>query len=271
MKILLTGKPRSGKTSLFANLIDKVEAKQGLMAVEVVRAGARVGFDVIDNLGHTTPLAHVGARTPFPVGRYFVQVDNLNALIAALPEPKPEHLLYCDEIGQMQLYSSRFQQLAQDYLSCPQDFIGTVSAIYKHPFIEALHKRKDILLCTVTQENRGELKRVLTAALENRHYFNQLTALRQNAVLDLARSYLQHGHYISAVKLFKNALFYLHANRFEPSGASDYKVRGNTGTHIVTKHAERFSCDCDFFNGRGKFVGHAGECSHIQTVKLNLN
>jgi len=39
MKLLLTGKPKSGKTTLLGDLINSISPKRGMVAVEVLKNG----------------------------------------------------------------------------------------------------------------------------------------------------------------------------------------------------------------------------------------
>lgn len=268
MRILLTGKPKSGKTSLLKRLLEQVEDKQGMAAAETLDHGQRVGFDLQGSSGRAAALARVNHQTDISVGRYFVDVASLDAFIEPLFRFKPEQLLYIDEIGQMQLYSETFQKLVQSYLNAPNDYLGTISSIYEHPFIDKTRGRKDILLCTITPENRDVLFMCLSAALKNRDIFNALHATPQMRVLSLAREYLASESYISLKKLFHNAVIYVAKNRVTEVSPNILVVQGNHDKHNVSVHENSYSCDCDFFNGRGQFTNKAGECSHIQAVKI---
>lgn len=270
MKVLLMGLPKSGKSTMLADLIGGPNPKRGLSSPEVREKGERIGFDLLDAEGNTAILSRVGTPTDYPVGRYYVDLISLERFIGPLFNHSDNQLLFIDEVGQMQLYSEHFKDLVRDYLQAPNDFIGTVSQVYEHPFINDLRRNKDILLCTVTTENRQQLKTALSEALEHRALFNQLSGTKRASVLDFARDYLASDQYISLKKLFKNAVPYTIGDKvsIRPGG---YIIEGSTGGHDVRDIHGDFVCDCDFFNGRGQFAGNAGECSHIQAAKLFLS
>lgn len=270
MKILLTGLPKSGKSTMLANLIGDINPKRGLTSPEVKESGERVGFDLCDEMGNTAPLSRVKAVTNYSVGRYYVDLESLENFIDPLFKYHPHDLLFVDEIGQMQLYSERFKNLVKDYAEAPNDFIGTISQIYDHPFINDLKQNQDILLCAVTPENREYLQAALVEALRHREMFNLLSVTKGHVALSLARDYLADSQYISLKKLFKNAVPYIAHDKVRGEG-DEFTVQGNTRDHYVHINLNKFICDCDFFNGRGQFVGTAGECSHIQSVKLFLS
>lgn len=270
MKILLTGLPKSGKSTMLANLIASVNLKHGLTSPEVRENGERVGFDLHDERDNTAHLSRVETITNYPVGRYYVDPNSLENFIKPLFKYYPDDLLFIDEVGQMQLYSERFKNLVKDYMRAPNDFIGTISQVCDHPFIDDLKQDQDILLCRVTPENRDNLQAALIEALRYRKMFNLMSVSKQHVTLGLARGYLANSQYIPLKKLFKNAVSYIAHNKVHGED-SEFMVQGNTRGHRVYIDQNKFICDCDFFNGRGQFVGMAGECSHIQSVKLFLS
>lgn len=270
MKVLLTGKNRSGKTTLLKSLIDAEKSTRGLMTVEVRNELDRIGFNLQDDQGNTTVLARVDVVTPYAVGRYYVDSAALDAFVEPLFKFKPRELLFIDEIGHMQLYSSSFMKLTDTYLNSQNDFIGTISSIYEHPLIRDITLRSDVILCTVTPENRESLSIFLRAALTCRRRFNRLSQQQQQFVVGLARGYLQHEQYSSLKKLFGNAIRYLDEHRVEKEVGGDFVILGDHNKHRVAEKGQGFTCDCDLFNGRGQFKNNAGECSHIQSVKLSM-
>lgn len=268
MKILLTGKPRSGKTTLLTALLAHTKDRCGLTAVEVREHGARIGFDAITSNSDAAALARIDKPTNYPVGRYYVDIASLEALLKPLFGFTPGQFLYIDEIGQMQLYSPVFRRLIEEYLSAPNHFLGTITSVYNDLFVSKVKGRRDILLCEVTPKNRHMLEQNLAFAVKNRDLTIRLSAAAQQALITTAAEYLRKGDYIRVKKLFKNALPYAAEGRvtYEKDG---FLVEGNTRRHHITaKQADELACDCDLYNGQGQFAGRAGDCSHIQAVKL---
>lgn len=252
---------------MLADIISDLRPRRGLSSPEVNENGERIGFDLQDEQDKTAILSRVEVPSDYPVGRYYVDLASLEQFIEHLFKYTPEQLLFIDEVGQMQLYSEHFKNLVRDYLEAPNDFIGTISQVYDHPFIHHLKENRDILLCVVTPENREQLKTALNEALSHRTMFNALSKEKRHKALDLARVYLAGNQYISLKKLFKNAIPYVSGNKISKE-AGGFMVQGNTNKHHVRINHGGFTCDCDYFNGRGQFEGNAGECSHIQSAKL---
>jgi nucleoside-triphosphatase len=270
MKLLLTGLPKSGKSTMLVNAITDVVPKQGFTSPEVKENGERIGFDLRNEQGDTAPLSRIKSVTDYPVGRYYVDLKSLENFIDPLFVYDSEQLLFIDEIGQMQLYSERFKDLVEDYLQAPNDFIGTVSQVYNHAFIRDLKKRNDILLCTVKPESRTQLSIAIHEALNSRGLLNLLPQVQQYKVLSLARNYLANDQYTSLKKLFKNAVLYVATKKIAKSD-DGFIVTGMTNEHHVRHSDDKYICDCDFFNGHGQFINDADECSHIQSIEILLS
>lgn len=268
MKILLIGQPKSGKTTMLAKLLERVSSKRGLVTQEVRENDERIGFDLVDSHGNTAPLARTDKQTPYPVGRYFVDVKALNGFIKPLFAFGARELLYIDEIGQMQLYSSRFKSLVNKYLEADNDFLGTITSVYNDEFVESIKSRRGILICEVTPDNRVELEQGLAFAVDHRDMIAALSSVQQQAIVKMGTSYLRDDDYVRFKKLFKNTVPYIAQGRIRRE-ETGFLVEGNTNDHHVTVAPDgAMACDCDLFNGRGQFAGSEGECSHIQAVKL---
>ncbi len=162
MKILLTGQPHSGKTTLLAKVIEEVEHKQGFVTKEIKPGAQRVGFELIATDGTRAILAHVDHKSEMQVSRYFVDVHGLEEFIEPLFHFEPDQLLYIDEIGQMELFSDRFKDLVRTYLDSSNNFVGTITSVYTDDFVEEIKSRKAVQIIEVTEENRDELVSKLT-------------------------------------------------------------------------------------------------------------
>jgi len=157
MKILLTGPPRSGKTTLLARFLETVPNNQGFVTEEILENGERVGFRLVSSANQTATLASVESDSPVRVSRYGVELRNLDNFIETLPPIEPNNLLYIDEIGRMELYSEKFKKLVLKYLAADNPFIGTITSIYNDDFVREIKSRPDISVTEVTEKNRETL------------------------------------------------------------------------------------------------------------------
>ena len=156
-KILITGLPHSGKSTLVRRLVEGVENKQGFLTMEMQEDGQRVGFKIATASGTEAILASIGLESPIRVSRYGVSVENLDRVIPELETFSPKDQLYLDEIGQMELYSDKFKDLVTKYLDAENPLLATISKVYSDEFTHELLKRDGIELLEVTPKNREEI------------------------------------------------------------------------------------------------------------------
>lgn len=267
MKLLLTGEPRSGKTTLLEGFINEVPDKQGFVTREVREDGERVGFELVSSLGQTATLASVNSDSDIRVSRYGVEVNQLNAFMDDLPPAQEGNLLYVDEIGQMELFSDRFKTLIMGYLNSDNPYAGTITSVFQDAFTEQVLKRDDVVLLKIGQENRDQIREVLSGLAANIKLLHRLSPAVQQGLTEMARDYAKSNSLTQLKKLFKNTIKYLAEGKVEQVDSHTFRVRGNTNEHSVT-HTEGWACDCDLYNGTGSYEGNSGECSHIQSAKL---
>lgn len=268
MKILLIGKPKSGKSTLLERLIGPIKKRQGFITKEIIENGQRVGFKLIDAKDDSTTLARVGLKSHYKVSRYGVDIKSLDKFLSPLFDFEDSQLLYVDEVGQMELFSDKFKALVINYLDSANNFIGTIPSVYEDDFIKKIKSYNDLLIIEITPENRDIVLEVLNEVLNGLHAFSQLSNSQQKMILEFSKGYAKNYSYIQLRKLFKNAIPYLLEGRVKQIGNNRYLVGGNNDSHNVSLIEEKWSCDCNLFNGRGQFTGRQGECSHIQAAKL---
>jgi len=167
MKILLTGPPRTGKTTLVcrvAELLTKPYA--GFYTEEILEQGKRVGFSLKTFSGRTGVLSHIDFKSKLRVAKYRVSLTDLEEI--ALPEIeegiKQKNVILIDEIGKMELFSAKFRQIVLQILNSNLSFLGTIVYAH-HPWADQIKKRKDIELIEVTPKNRDQLAQELTQKL----------------------------------------------------------------------------------------------------------
>ena len=169
-RVLLTGAPRSGKTTLVTRIIAALQlhgvAVHGFTTRELREAGERVGFLVEAIGGDSAVMAHVSITGGPRVGRYGVDVAAFEriALPALRQAARPGMVTVIDELGQMELYSSPFVEAVQRLFARDMPVVATVHAT-AHPVTDALKRRRDVELLTVTRSAHDELFARVTARL----------------------------------------------------------------------------------------------------------
>ena len=169
-RILLTGPPRSGKTTLVCRLAQELTASGvavgGFVTLEIREEGQRVGFTVDEIGGRRALLAHVALSEGPRVGRYHVDV----AAFEGLALPAIERVIQrggvaiIDELGLMELFSPAFTVSFNRLLDQAIPLVATIHA-RPHPVTDAIKQRPGTELLEVHRGNAEELLTHLLARL----------------------------------------------------------------------------------------------------------
>ena len=153
--ILVTGPPRSGKSTLIEKVVQKISRPAtGFFTQELREKGRRVGFSITTIEGKTGVLAHQSIRSTFKVGKYGVNLEDLDQI--AVPSMLPstlDQIVVVDEIGKMECFSRLFKETLLKVLSADNLVIGSV-AIKGDRFIQSIKQRDDVSLVSITEKTR---------------------------------------------------------------------------------------------------------------------
>jgi len=158
VNVLITGKPGVGKTTLILRVLTKLKRKaSGFYTQEIREFGRRTGFELITLKGDSEILADVNLDSPYKVGKYKVNLKAMELACKAIEEGLKEgNLIVIDEIGKMELFSFRFQDLVLEALDSDCDVLGTIM-LRPHHFTDQIKRRKDVKLYILTQGNFKEI------------------------------------------------------------------------------------------------------------------
>jgi nucleoside-triphosphatase len=158
-KILVTGRPGSGKTTLIKRVVNELGLPAaGFYTEEIRERGQRVGFKIVTVNGEQGVFAHVDFDTPERVGKYGLHLEPLETVgVAALREGvRQRWLVVVDEIGPMEMRSVAFCEVVKQVLESETPILGTIT-VRSFPFTNAMKKRRDITVITVRPNNRDQL------------------------------------------------------------------------------------------------------------------
>lgn len=164
-KLLLTGKPGVGKTTVIKRIIEEAGVRAGGFYTEEIRKGGRrEGFHICTLRGDSGVMAHVSHPGPFRVGRYGVDVDLFERIVLPTIEDalNTEEVIIIDEIGRMELFSNRFRRLIERVLKSDRMVLAVIHG-RNDPFTQRIRKWPRVEEWTVTERNRDLLPtRILT-------------------------------------------------------------------------------------------------------------
>jgi nucleoside-triphosphatase len=167
MKILLTGQPGIGKTTLILNLLSQCRLRAGgFYTKELRQGGTRTGFEIHSLDGSRGVLAHRNNKSRSRVGCYGVDINAMEGVgVRSVEEAiHSSELIVVDEIGKMELLSPGFADVVARAIESGKQFLATVMK-GPHPFADMIKKMGDTRLIEVTYENRCRLVREIASLL----------------------------------------------------------------------------------------------------------
>ena len=159
-KILITGKPGVGKTTLVLKIAEKLSGKKigGFYTEEIRVSGDRVGFGIKTFDGKEGILSHVKIKSDPKVGKYGVDIGSFERFgVKAVEDALTDaDIMIIDEIGKMELFSCRFKDAVMRCFDSDKPVIATIMQ-RPNEFADSIKNRPDVEIFEVTYENRGGL------------------------------------------------------------------------------------------------------------------
>ena len=166
---LVTGPPRSGKTTTLERTVDRLREDdltvEGLVCPEIRVEGERVGFEIADLDGRRrATMAHVDVDGP-NVGKYGVDVSAIDRLVTDVIAPAltRAECIVIDEIAPMQLESVRFVEATRRALESETPVLAAIATGSRGDFLQEVREREDVEIFAVEPETRDELPGRLVA------------------------------------------------------------------------------------------------------------
>ena len=169
MKIFLTGRPGSGKSTVLKKVIEQLKAQGlkigGITTPEVRAKGRRIAFKVVDLFsGEEGTLASIDQPLGPRVGKYRVNVPDFERVaLPALDFALKECDIICvDELGKMEFFSAKFKQRVNEILKSEKPVIAAVHRNYAK-----LYEKMGTML-HVTPENREKIVDTIISRISKR-------------------------------------------------------------------------------------------------------
>jgi len=127
--ILVTGPPRCGKSTLIERVVRQLDRPAtGFFTRELRTGERRVGFAIETLDGKRGILAHQDLRSRYQVGKYGVNLADIDGIaVPSLVPSGTEELVVVDEIGKMECFSRLFRDALIRVLNSSHRVLGSIT------------------------------------------------------------------------------------------------------------------------------------------------
>ncbi|MCG3259364.1 MAG: 50S ribosome-binding GTPase [Candidatus Heimdallarchaeota archaeon] len=160
--ILITGYPRVGKTTLINRIVETTKKEVvGFVTSEIKLNNRRVGFNIETFSGLKLPLASKENRQSlYRVASYGVYLENVDTIVDQVKQDMEEFSydwIILDEIGKMELFSTKFKQFVEKCLE-QKCVLGTIM-MRDNDFTSKTKNRLDTIVYQLTEKNRSQAEK----------------------------------------------------------------------------------------------------------------
>jgi nucleoside-triphosphatase len=156
---LLTGAPGAGKTTTIRKIVSCLSCSVGGFYTEEIRdGGRRIGFMLTTLDGRQGILAHVNIRGTPRISKYGVDLTTLDnigtdSIKHAIQE---NDVVIIDEIGPMEILSTRFREAVMEILNSDVLALGTIVR-RRTDFTDAVKEHSNVQVIEVTRANHDQV------------------------------------------------------------------------------------------------------------------
>jgi len=167
----LTGRPGCGKTTAILKIVEELKnggvEVDGMYTEELRVGGRRVGFMVKRIGGGEGILAHVNLRDGPRLGRYRVNLADLERIgvSAILDGIRDADVVVVDEVGPMELFSRKFRDAVERLLSSDKHAVLTVHYRSRDRLAMKVRRLAGENLITLNQMNRDKVPGIIVGKI----------------------------------------------------------------------------------------------------------
>ena len=161
MKVVITGEPGVGKTTLVKKVVEKLKDRAvGFWTEEVKKRKTRrrEGFKVVTTEGKEEVFAHKRFTSKYLVGSYGVNLQKFEGVVMPLLEKAKRErnkVLVVDEVGKMELFSRQFREVVGELVRDPaRDMVITIPIRDVHPLVREIRRLPDAVVVELKKSNR---------------------------------------------------------------------------------------------------------------------
>lgn len=171
MKIFLTGKPRSGKSTIIIKLIELLRKKNikigGFTTPEIIENGKRAGFYVKDIFSNEMEIfASIDFKIGQKIGKYGIDISAFEKIVLKAIDFAAQNcdVIVLDEIGRMEFLSKEFEKKIHELILIEKPLVATLHRNFIKKFkdfgeiIEVNEKNRNYLPKEISKKILGYLQ-----------------------------------------------------------------------------------------------------------------
>jgi nucleoside-triphosphatase len=157
--LFITGNPGVGKTTLIKKIAKILPPNQfsGFYTEEIRAGSRRTGFLISTFDDYRKTMSHVDFNSNYQVGKYFVNIENIDEIVVRIQNAKSEPKLYLiDEIGKMESFSLKFRRWIEELMRGKTPILATI-AKSGNEWIQSIKDFSGFQIIEITPENRNSI------------------------------------------------------------------------------------------------------------------
>lgn len=278
MKIMLTGKPGVGKSTILNKVLqDLTQNKKkvlGCVVNEIRSEEKRTGFVIqyIPSMKETMLASSVEVFSDCYLSKYSINVEGIEKelipYMADMATSDDVDVLFFDEIGRIQKTVPQFLDSVESLLKSPVSLLATIVQA-DDEWARPYKSHSDVFCIEVTEENRDYIVSLIVDMLMAEEDFSQLSLDDEMGIRSFFMLFMGQCRFLELKKLFNHTIPYLCHQKAEfISDKKHYKIDGKSDVrYVVFGEDQKYQCTCLFSQGEVS-SGIKRICSHIQTISI---
>lgn len=145
--LIITGPPRTGKTTLVERLVAEFGAKaKGFVTREIRREGKRWGFEIIPHHGQRALLASVSLSEGSQIGKYRVNLKGIEeTILEFFRDPGPASFYYVDEVGKMEMAHPEFKSTFVNFVTISNGVLLVTAGMGQVGWVKQVYPKAEVI------------------------------------------------------------------------------------------------------------------------------
>ncbi len=212
MKILISGAPQCGKTTIMNKIIHELKVSQlecmGCLVHEVKQDNSRVGFNICYFPSHETEIlaSKTDTYSDFYIGKYSVNVAGINEKLIPfmhqMAHMLDDKIIIFDEIGRMQNCSQLFLPTLDQLMHSAHTMLASIvhdDEVWARPY----KTNEKVFLIPLDEKNRQDVFDLIMVMLKKREWVDLMPTAQFADLIKRFQNTISQQDLTSTKNLFK--------------------------------------------------------------------